>query len=421
MGSNERWTEKPRPVRCARSHTGVGIAAALGIALLFVGSAAAAPMTMIGPAPLSASTPLVHPDRSIPPAASHDVRKVASHVYPKADYVNLVDSINSTALVDLVMDNGSNKLVMFNAVHNASKLIEFVPGGSSTYGASIESAGGRFFLAWNNTSSGKQFWQEVTLSGRISAVTLPIGNSLFWTFAFGNATVLFATSGEFLVKIDPKTLSLVTNYSSSLPAHVLVDSVLPVDGRLYLAGSRTLPNGAFNAYFGFLNLRSGKVTTVSRTITTYPSDLYGFFVALIVSGSDFLVGGALDTLNTTGTTFSYESVGGYLYRYAPETSTFDNLSALLPHKTWGVWAFEPWGNAVALSLSGFNYSLPEGGIAGGLYKFSSGAPSLVNETSVFPSGYLANVYMVTSFSNGWFFSGGYASSGFSSEIVAVKI
>jgi hypothetical protein len=319
--------------------------------------------------------------------------------------------------------NGSNELVLFNAAHNSSKVVEaVVPGGDFTSFAAIASAGGKFFLAWVNISSGKEFWQEVSVSGTVSPVTLPIGNSLEWFFVFGNATSLYATSFSFLVEINPTTLGLTANYSHSLPARIQLNAVLPVGSRLYLAGSRTLAivASATNAYFGFLNLTSGKVTTVSKSIKTYPAGLQGGFTALLNYGSNIFVGGVLENVSTQALT----TVGGYFYEYVPLSSTYNNLSSLLPVRNWGVWALEPWSNSIALSLTGFNYNLTTDFSTwwtGGVYTLSSTGLSLVNETSLFPSGYRANAFEVTSVSGGWFFSGGALNLPGPGAVVAVKV
>ncbi len=342
---------------------------------------------------------------------------VVSRVYSKASTVNAETSIGSTALLDLRLPDNANELVLFDAAHNTSTVVQsIVPGGNLTSLAGIASAGGKFFLSWNNISSGKEFWQEVTTSGKVSVVTLPIGDTLSWGFPYGNGTALYAFSSGFLVQINPTTLNLKANYSSYLPAHVGLNSVLPVGTRLYLAGSLMLTNGATNAYFGFLNLKTGKVTTVSKTIKTYPVGLDAFFATLLQQGSYIFVGGALETANST--TGAAATVNSYFFRYTSATATLTNLSSLLPVKTWGVWALEPWATTIALSLGGYNTSVPGEALAGGIFALVSTGMKLVNETSLFPSGYIPGFWEATSFTGGWFFSGGYKGLGGPAEAVA---
>lgn len=348
-------------------------------------------------------------------------RTVHSKLFAKLYGVDALSSISTTSLLQLLYSNGSSRLVLYNAAKNSSRDIErFVPGGVDMSLIGIASAGGVFFLSWENALTGQEVWQEVTLTGVISTVTPPVGTSPEWAFAYGNATALFAAYGKFLVQIDPLTLALVANYSHELPKNVSVTAVLPGPGILYLAGGRIVASGGEDAYFGVLNLTTKKVTTVSKAIP-YPANLDAGFEALIAKGPYVYVGGYLAATNSTG---AFSIAQGYFYRFDPATHAFKNLSSLLPVPQWGVFALEPWGTTVAMSLSGYEVAVPAGltGLAGGIYTLSSSGRSLVNQTSIFPAHYLAFIYAVTDASDGWYFSGGFSStpSVGVAEVVAVK-
>jgi peptide/nickel transport system substrate-binding protein len=344
---------------------------------------------------------------------------VVSRSYPGTYVVNSLVSEGSTALLDVLLPNLSNELVLFNAATNSSRVIQSeVPGGIQTVLVSAVSAGHSFFLAWENLTTGAEFWQKVSLAGKISQPKLPIGTTLLWSFPYGNSTSLYASYGRALVEISTTSLKLVANYTTEIPSNVSLASVLPVGHRLYLGGSWSLPNFASNAYFGYLNLTSKKVTTISKILTHYPANLTGDFVDLLARGTTIYVGGYLESVPLSP--YSIQTVGGYLYEFLPSPATFKNLSSLLPVKSWGVYALEPWATTVALSMSGYRANATSLTLAGGIYTLSSAGKSVANETPLFPNGYLAFIYGVTSASNGWYFSGGFNTIAGIGEVVAVR-
>jgi hypothetical protein len=355
------------------------------------------------------------PSPPIPAAVTYSM---VSRTYPGTIDVYGLASNNTTALLDLFFSNQTNRLVLFNAATNTSKVIQkVVPGGNHTSLLSVTSAGGAFFLVWENTTTLESFYQKVTLTGKITYPTLPIGKSVLWGFVYGNSTRLYASSGKFLVEINATSLKLVANYTKLLPSNLSLSSVLPVGNRLYLGGERSLANGATNAYFGFLNLSSKKVTTISKTIKNYPSDQFGAFLTLAARGTSVYVGGAIETFLSSPLTVGIDQ--GLFYQFVPSTSAFKNLSSLLPVRSWGVWGIEPWAKTIALSLTGFFLNNTITTFGGGTYTLSAG-PGLVNETSIFPAGFLSDFSDETSASNGWYFSGGFNSNNNLGEAAAVK-
>ena len=344
--------------------------------------------------------------------------RVSSQQFSGSFDVDDIVSNQSTALVNLLLDDGASELVLYSAPHNSTRVIQAeVPGGSNTVLTSQISAGGAFDIAWVNDTTGQEFWEKVTLAGKITYPSLPLGGSYSWTFVYGNATALFASAGSFLVELDARSFTTIANYSTLLPAGVAVDSVLPVGHRLYLGGDRIV-TGSQNAYFGYLDLNSMKVTSVSKFANSYPSYLKGAFVSLLGGGTTIYAGGALSTFDLAPYTAS--SNQGYLFSFDPSGSVFKNLSSLLPVRSWGVWALVPWGSKVGLSLSGYFYNDTVSSLDGGVYTLSDTGRGLVNRTALLPIGYLADILGETSASGVWFFSGGYNSISGNAEVVAVK-
>lgn len=354
---------------------------------------------------------------------------VASRLFRGIPFVNSLASNQSCALLDLYLPNGTNRLVLFDAVVNTTTVVQkFVPGGKSTYLVSLTAAGGAFILAWENLTTGREFWEKVTLSGKITYPTPGAEESIPWSFAYGNSARLYVSYERSLVELNATSLKVVANYTRYVPANVSVFSVLPISDRLYLGGSRSIPNGATNAYFGYLNLTSKKAITVSRTIKTYPSTLFGAFDTLVGNRSTVYAGGVVETYTSSPITAKTDQ--GLLYKFIPSTSAFKNESSLLPVKSWGVWALEPWGaSSTGLSLNGYstNVSNPSSNFAGGgIYTLSAGGATLLNQTNLFPKGYLTFLFGTTYLfdetfaSYGWFFSGGYNEATGVAEAVAVN-
>ncbi len=313
-----------------------------------------------------------------------------------------IASIKTTALLILYnLTSGTNQLVLFNAAVNSSVVVQsVVRGGKNVDPSSIVTADGAFFLSWFDSKTGLTFWEKVTTSGKISYPDLPLGQSLSWFFVGGSGDALYAADGSLLVEINATSFQTIANYSKSIPSSVAISTVLPVGDRIYIGGSRAVTANTTSPYFGFLNVSSAKVTTVSKVLKNLPPDVYGGYGYLAMLGTYVYVAGALSTVDFSTDVVSTDA--GYFYRYDPATSTFTNRSALLPNQSWGVFGLEPWGSTLALSLTGYANFLGFTPIEGGVYTLSGSGSKLLNQSDLFPSGYIP--YYMTSASSGWFFS-----------------
>lgn len=345
--------------------------------------------------------------------------------YPTASAVDGVAANKTMALLPVEFPNDTSELVLFDGATNVSRVIQAeVPGGQNDSLVGLTSAAGEFFLEWQNLSSGNVFWQKVSLAGKISYPSIPLNKGLVWSILDGNATSLFASVGRILVEINATTLKIAANFTKDVPKNLTFDSALPVGSRLYLAGSWSVSGHGPSAYFGYLNLTTGKLHTISPVVKTHPSGLVGTDTSIATMGADVYVGGAL-TLATSSTAF--HSVGGYFERYNVTTSTLVNLSSLLPVENWGVFAIAPWGTTIGLSLSdeSLNATIPVLSFPGGIYSLAVSQNRLVNESSDFPLGFTCFVLGETSVSDGWYYSGGYNQPGGNlltgvAQVVAVK-
>lgn len=345
-----------------------------------------------------------------------------SRMYSGTFTVNSVVSIGTTALLDLMFPNGTSEFVLFDVTTDSTYVVQWVPAGPTAPTlVSPTAAGDVFYLAWRNASTGIEYWQTITLGGSIAYPVLPVNHSLQWQFVYGNLTTLYMSVGNYLVEVNPTSYALVANYSKPIPTNVSLNSVLPLGTRLYLAGSWSLANGSASAYFGYLDLTTNKVTKVSKLVTNYPSDNTAGFYSLVASGSSIYVGGTRWLY--IASPFRWETLEGYLYEFTPATSSFKNLSSLLPVQRWGVWALEPWGSTIALSLTGTNANSATSlkSVVGGLYALSPKGTSLVNETYLLPKGYVADLYLETSESGSWLFSGGANLIAGVSEVVSIPV
>lgn len=361
---------------------------------------------------------------AVTPAALADATAltVASRSFSNSYLVEGVASNESCALLDLLLKNGSNELVLYDAVVNSTHVVQkVVPGGGEASFISMTAAGGAFYLSWVYLPTGANFWEKVTLAGKVSYPSPHLDLTQTWSFAYGNSSRLFVSSGKFLVALHTSSLTLASNYTNHLPANVTIFSVLPVGSRLYLAGTRSLSNGATNAYFGYLNLSSDKVTTISATNKDYPSTRFGSFWTLTASNTSIYVGGAI--LTATSDPFTSRTDLGLLFRFSPSDSSFANLSGHLPKKSWGVWGLEPWDSGLGVSLNGFAYndSNPAADFTvGGVFDASNNGTDFANESSLFPRSYVPDVTGVTAESYDWFFTGGSDSTTGSAIAAAVN-
>ena len=337
--------------------------------------------------------------------------------FPGTVNVNLLVSNQSKALVDLYYANFTNEVVLYDAPHNTSKVVQkFVPGGFYTFLATAIAAGGAFLLGWVN--NGTETFSQVSLTGKVTSIALPLQSNLYWTFLFGNATSVFATApGNELLELNPATGKVRANYTGLLPTGVSLTSLLPAGPRLYLGGFRAPPSGGAYAWFGYLTVSPGTVTSVSKA-RSYPIHLSSSFYAVIALGGNIFVGGSL--VNNTTTPFGFRTVGGLLFEYVPSTGNWTNESWRLPMKGAGVFSFEPWHGSIVLSESRYTFSTFTINVTGGIYTQSLAGSGWINRTSLLPATFVIGIYLVTAESSDWYFSGGNNTAGGLGEVVAVR-
>jgi hypothetical protein len=342
---------------------------------------------------------------------------VVRQQFPGTIGVYELASVGQHVLVVNSFANGSQDLVMFDPAHNSTKVVEAAnpPG---TYLTGVVAAGGKFVVGWENLSNAHTSYQIISTSGTVS--NCPKVTAVPWTFPYGNATALFASSGSYLVQVDPATLAVVHNYSAKIPAGVTVNAVLPVGPRLYISGTEPTSNGTYSPFFGYLNRTNHRFHSITSASTSFPADLVGNFFSILDLSGTIYVGGA-DTYHSL-TSYAFNPVAGLFFAWDPSTGGWTNLSAVLPHANWGVYAMEPWSGRVGLSLNDFAVSSSGASalLGGGFFTYKSGASSLANLTNLWGAGYLANVFDVTSETGGYLTSGGEVSSSGISEVVSVK-
>lgn len=346
---------------------------------------------------------------------------VVSQQFPTSYYAIYIASLGTMALTPVFLDNGASELVLYDPTTNSTQVIDKDFGGNGTEATSEIAAGHAFFLEFTNFTTLKISWYEVTLGGKISRIKLPVGGT-DWGFMYGNATTFFLGYDRDLVSINATTLKLEANYTKLLPTGVGVFTVLPLGDRLYVGGDRAVASGGTNAFFGFLNLTTKKFTTVSRTIKTYPSTLFGYFDALMALGKSVYAGGdlAYEQFNSTGFPLTGRSVGSFFYRYNQSTGGFANQTGLLQNRTWGIIALDPWGSSMAVTAfwSAINFTTFISTQDSGLYLLSAGGAKLVNESLLLPNGYLA--YGNQCASSGWYFTAGMNEITSLAQVVAIK-
>jgi hypothetical protein len=332
-------------------------------------------------------------------------------------------STGKYALLALLHPNDISSLVLVNAATNSSKVVEKRdPGGDQTFPASMVGAGGAFFMEWANGTTFQTSWQEIFTNGSVRNVTLPVATSVEWVIVYGNASAFVVGAGPTLMAIDPTTLTVAANYSTAIPRDVSdINGFLPDGSRIYLSGAvldrRT---DVYRAFFGFLNLSSGRVTTVAVSGGASDASISNWFDVLVADGKEIYVGGETDSENAS----SYRVVHGLFYRYDPSTSDFENLSRLLPAPSWGVYGLDPWGDTIGVSMNSFAVNLSTGQTeqnVGGVYALVHGASlRLVNVTADLASGYVPAESYVTAASAGWFFSGGTNTHTGLAQFVAIR-
>ena len=397
---------------------------ALLLSLAFGSSAVSDP---VGPKPglhpLSVGTALSGGPRAIGVPASILSGPAVVQSFPGSSGVDGLSSDKTTAVVALDSAANDQEVAMFDEANNSSWVVQnAIPGGQSVIFIQLVSAGGEFYGVWQNLSTSAEIWERFTLSGKVTVPKIPVRSTMAWTFPYGNSTRLFAAAPGFLMELNATSLKVVANYSSPIPANVTVLSLLPVGDRLYLGGYRFLSNGATNAYFGYLNLTSMKLTTITRATLHYPSPYFASFFSVEAQGSNIYVGGGLEWLISYNTTISYHTAQGFLYRFSPSGSTFKNLSSMLPLQSWEVWSIVPWSTTIAFMIAGWgeNSSTHASYVGEGIYTLSSSGSSLVNRTALLPGTFVGAGFDDESSSDGWYFVGGYNSRTLYTEAVAIK-
>ena len=332
-------------------------------------------------------------------------------------------SDKKTAVVDLFSGSEDQELAMFDEANNSSWVAQTeVPGGLSVDFIQLVSAGGEFYGAWLNLSSSAEIWERISLSGKVTTPKMPLRSTITWGFPYGNATRLFAAAPGFLVELNASSLKVVANYSAPIPTNVAILSAAPSGNRLYLGGYRLLSNNATNPYFGYLTLSSRKLTTITNSITPYPSTYLAAFYSVAAQGSSIYVGGDIEVFALYNTTIAYHTAQGLLYRFTPSDSTFQNMSSELPLQSWGVWSIVPWSKTIAFTIAGWGYnsSTRVSYVGDGIYSLSSSGSSLVNQSSLLPSSFFGGGFDATASSDGWFFIGGYDPQPYAPQVVAIK-
>jgi len=341
---------------------------------------------------------------------------VLEQTFPTASSVDGLDSVNATTLVINGYANGSFGTVLFKVPGNTTRVVQpVIPGNGNIYPVSSIAAGGAFFVDYYNFTTTHTFWQKITVAGKVTTLSTPLGPTFSWIFLFGNLTALYVESGSLLLRMNPFTLAITQNLTGVLPAKIALEGVLPAPGRLYLEGTRLSSTGGYTAWFGFLTNSTGKLTTVSST-PKMPLGTSGSFYTMENQGPYLYLGGTLEGNNSSG----FWTAQGYLYRYNTATGAYRNESSLLPAARAGVWAIEPWGKTIGISMSWFRVSYATGlsGPTGGIYRLVG--TTFQNVTGFLPAGYVADIYDVTSVSATWFISGGGNTNTGVAQVVAIK-
>jgi hypothetical protein len=327
-------------------------------------------------------------------------------------------SIGTKALSAVSLPNLSLELVLSDAKTNTSKVLGLVPGGSAVSPNSITGAGGAFFVALLNTTTLVESYEKVTTAGKVSSVAPPLVSTVPWSFPYGNATALVAGAQGRLLVLNPATLAVSANYSSALPSRLLIDVVLPSGTSLYLAGTLfgKLSSNT-SAWFGVLDTTTKSLTRISA-VHYLKAPVGAAFYALASAGGYVYVGGGVQSFNTSP--FDIQTVFGLFYRYSPASGAFTNRSSLLPTQNETVWALAPWKATVLLSVEGFQFTANSSWESGGIFTVGVPGGKLISQSSLLPSGFLADFFLVTSESGGYIFLGGFNTSSGLGQLIAIR-
>jgi len=349
-------------------------------------------------------------------------RSAVAHFFPGTREILGVASDRSITAVAIYGADENQEVALYDVENNSSWVVQSnVPGNLSIVFLNLVSAGGEFYGVWENLTTSAEIWERITLSGKVTTPKMPVRATLPWTFAYGNSTTLYVAENNTLLELNATTLKLVENFTGHIPATATIITVLPRGDRLYLGGYRSLPNGAVYPYFGYLNITSKKVTSLTKTLKSAPSTLFSVYYALAARGNDVYVGGDEEYYAFNGTSDAFHTVQGFFYRFSPSTSSFENLSSLLPLQSWGVWSLVPWSSTFALGVAGFGFnSTTSASYSGdGVYTLSSNGSSLTNETGLIPHDFEGGGYDDSSSSSGWYFLGGGNTATYEPEVVAL--
>jgi hypothetical protein len=310
----------------------------------------------------------------------HGTRMVFNQQFPGTLDEYLIASHGTEVLSTTLLANYSVGLYLSYAHNNTSRPIGLLPGGSGGFPEGVIAGGNRFFVADENFTTSLDTFEEISLSGTISTVALPIGPSLNWIFPYGNSTSFFASCPGYLVEINAMTRAMVANYSHLLPSLLVVQSLMPSGNLLYLAGDLESKNLTTSSlYFGAINTTSGTLTRISK-IHYHPSGYAAIFISLGMAEGYVYVGGGLEYLPgpTVGTT------EGYLYRYSPTTGTFTNESFRLPVSNEWIWAIDPWKTTALLYAQSYTITVTGTTENLGVYKLGPSG-NLLNKSALLPA------------------------------------
>ncbi|MGP8077026.1 MAG: hypothetical protein ACLP8Y_09945 [Thermoplasmata archaeon] len=325
-------------------------------------------------------------------------------------------SVGPIALSVLSLDNGSEQVILFNAVRDSSHVVQAVlPGGPLGFVITEIAAGGNFFLQCQNLALNTVYFEEITPQGAVSTPALPLPLNGFASLIGGSWNALFAGVSNSLISINPWTFAIQANYTALLPPNVGVSAILPAGPRLYLGGSLAGPSGGSAPFFGFIDTSSNTETTLSSPTSNNPQGLYGVIDTIAQSAGVVYYGGYLQLFEPILQT----NVGGYLFEYCPHTGTVTNLSSLKPINKWGVFAAFNIGPTVVMTIGGYLYNLS--GLqyqVSGTYVLSLSHNHLINDSGLIGSNFAA-LYLETSLTAGIFFVGGVDLKTNVAEIVAV--
>jgi hypothetical protein len=358
-----------------------------------------------------------------PPADTHAASAVDSSsfthpvdkkFFPRSYDATILASVGTVALSVLLLNNGSEQVVLFKSVADTTHVVQAVlPGGPLGFANTVVAAGGNFFLQAENLALDTNYFEEISPTGVVSTPPLPVPLNGLWTLIGDNSNRLFATGNPGLISINPWTFAVEANFTSLIPANVGVAAVFSAGPILEIGGSLALPTGGSTPFFGFINTVSFTETTLSSSVSNNPSGLDGGIDTIAQSLGYVFFGGFLQIFSPLLQTV----VGGYLFEFSPYSDTVTNLSYLAPISNWAVFAIFNLGPAVVMTIG--SYHSNETGVTqvSGTYLLAPSPHALINETRITGS-HFAALYLETSVTAGIFFVGGVDLKTNIAEIVA---